>query len=53
MADSVSSNSFEGERNPPLEEPLLTLAPTHLPNRRKVRYQGDSLCITLEELRNR
>ena len=31
-------------------EPLLALAPSHLPNYRHLRYVGDNLCITLEEL---
>ncbi len=31
-------------------EPLLALAPTHLPNYRHVRYVGDDLCVTLQEL---
>ena len=33
-----------------IPEPLLALAPTHLPNYRHLRYMGDDLCVTLEQL---
>jgi hypothetical protein len=29
---------------------LLTLAPSHLPNHRQVRYLGDDLCVSCAEL---
>ena len=32
---------------------LLALAPLYLPNLRKVRYDGDTLCIALEQLARR
>ena len=34
----------------PISESLLALAPLHLPNQRKERYQGDDLCIPLTSL---
>ncbi len=34
----------------PISESLLALAPLHLPNQRKERYQGDDLCIALTSL---
>ena len=33
-----------------IPEPLLALAPRHLPNHRQMRYMGDDLCIDLEQL---
>ena len=35
---------------PSVPEPLLTLAPLHLPNRRRVRYVGDDYCVDLPQL---
>lgn len=50
MAHSTSSIPTKRNRALPLENSLLALAPEHLPNLRKVRYQGDDLCIDLGEL---
>ncbi len=36
-----------------IPEPLLALAPTHLANYRKERYQGDDLCVAIEQLTGR
>ena len=35
---------------PPISDALLALAPLHLRNQRKERYQGDDLCIPLTDL---
>ena len=37
----------------PLPASLLALAPTHLPNRRQVRYLGDDDCVELHQLAER
>ena len=37
----------------PIAEPLLALAPGRLPNRRRIRYVGDDLCVVLEQLASR
>ncbi len=36
-----------------IPEELLALAPAHLPNHRKVRYDGDNLCVALDQLAER
>ena len=35
---------------PPLAAALLDLAPLRMPQRRNTRYDGDHLCIALEDL---
>ena len=47
-SDEWSYFPFMVNSQPP--EALLALAPLHLPNRRKDRYLGDNLCVTLEEM---
>ena len=37
----------------PIPESLLALAPTHLPNHRRVRYTGDDHCVDLHQLAER
>ena len=37
----------------PPPEALLALAPTHLPNRRQVRYLGDDDCVEMRRLTQR
>ena len=48
-ADHLSLSQTPGSREP-IAEPLLALAPRHLPNRRKERYQGDNVCIAMAQL---
>ena len=43
----------EASLRPPVAEPLLALAPLHLPSRRRVRFAGDDLCVSLERLAER
>ena len=50
----MSEKSLSPARNPdtrlPVSGSLLALAPLHLPNRRKERYQGDDVCVPLTSL---
>ena len=53
MAGSASSTPLNRNQAPPVAEALLALAPEHLSNHRKDRYQGDELCMALEDLTER
>ena len=50
MPTNLSSPSRQIDARTPVAESLLALAPLHLRNQRKERYQGDDLCIPLTRL---
>ena len=53
MADLLASTARVSGSLPPVAESLLSLAPLHLPNHRRVRYVGDDLCVSLSQLAGR
>ena len=50
MADLLAPAPRPSGSLPPVAESLLSLAPLHLPNHRRVRYDGDDLCVSLGQL---
>ena len=50
MPTNFSPSGREVDARSPIPKALLALAPLHLFNRRKERYQGDDLCVPLTSL---
>ncbi len=52
MAPLPPSSQHDVSRAP-IPDSLLALAPRHLPNHRQERYQGDDVCVSLDQMAER